>query len=67
VHDVAGHYNRSDVYRLFVNNTPSQLVATGASAYAPALPSQAAPAALDRRALELEAGADISSAVVALT
>jgi aliphatic nitrilase len=55
------------VYRLFVNNTPSQLVATGASAYAPALPSQASPAALDRGALELEAGTNFSSAVVALT
>jgi nitrilase len=26
VHDVAGHYNRSDVYRLLVNNSPSGLV-----------------------------------------
>ena len=67
VHDVAGHYNRSDVYRLFVNNAPSQLVAAGTRDYAPALPQQAAPAALDHRALELEAGSDVPSAVVALT
>ncbi|MBO0875356.1 MAG: carbon-nitrogen hydrolase family protein, partial [Pseudonocardia sp.] len=26
LHDVAGHYNRSDVYRLLVNNAPSPLV-----------------------------------------
>ncbi len=26
VHDVAGHYNRPDVYRLLVNNNPSSLV-----------------------------------------
>lgn len=26
LHDVAGHYNRSDVYRLLVNNVPSPLV-----------------------------------------
>ena len=26
VHDVAGHYNRSGVYQLLVNNEPSELI-----------------------------------------
>ena len=57
VHDVAGHYNRSDVYRLFVNNAPTQLVAAGADGAA-GLPGGAAQQALERRSLELEAGPD---------
>jgi nitrilase len=30
IHDFGGHYNRSDVYQLFVNNTPSKLVSFAA-------------------------------------
>jgi nitrilase len=45
VHDVAGHYNRADVYRLLVNNTSAELVAatTGGEA-AQAIASSPGPA-----------------------
>jgi aliphatic nitrilase len=33
VHDVAGHYNRPDVYRLLVNNAPNGLVLSGHHEY----------------------------------
>ena len=39
LHDVAGHYNRSDVYRLLVNNTPSRLVETRLPAESPPEPA----------------------------
>jgi nitrilase len=43
LHDVAGHYNRSDVYRLLVNNAPSPLVSpfVAEPAETPAVPASA--------------------------
>jgi hypothetical protein len=47
VHDVAGHYNRPDVYRLLINNAPSGLVLSGYHEYSGS-DSQASPRLLNQ-------------------
>ena len=45
LHDVAGHYNRTDVFRLLVNNQPSSLVSSfpvDDGAFLPAVPAELA-------------------------